>query len=152
MWERMQGFSWTIGRKEKFFNFWNSEDEKVRRQWCVNNIQWHAEHTSLLEGEDSKLSSCSRCLLDDSAPGGDGEPEPGDCREKTQCGKRKPNTICKEKSLSWDQAPVWMYHMLTNEYQMNVFIQWQGILSHKTSLCKLLKVISSSYWSQTEWL
>lgn len=45
--------------------------------------QQRAEPTSLLEGEESKLLSCSRCLLEDSAPGGEGEPEAGDCRDRS---------------------------------------------------------------------
>lgn len=43
-----------------------------------------AELTSLLEADASSLSSCSRSLLDISAPGGGGESRRGGCtvREK----------------------------------------------------------------------
>lgn len=59
-------------QKKKKINYFLSLDGQTK----VKKNKKHGKPTSLPEG-DSKLSSCSS-LLQDSAPGGDGEPERGD--------------------------------------------------------------------------
>lgn len=68
-----------------FVSWWSNKGEKNKK---------HGKPTSLPEG-DSKLSSCSS-LLQDSAPGGDGEPERGDWKGRSriqlQCWQSCPKT------------------------------------------------------------
>lgn len=113
MWGRMQGFSWTIHKEREEHIFQTSLQLDVEK-WKWETVRWtsneHSEHTSLLEGEDSKLSSCSRCLLDDSAPGGDGEPEPGDCRGGSRVG-----TEGTTQSVNWNPQVRTMHHVLPNK-------------------------------------
>lgn len=78
MWGMMQGFSWT-NETEKKINYFLSLDGQTK---VKNKNKKHGKPTSLPEG-DSKLSSCSS-LLQDSAPGGDGEPERGDWKGRSR--------------------------------------------------------------------
>jgi len=86
MWGRTRGFSWSVERergRERERDFFQASLQLDVNGTRLCRAGWRNTLTSLLEGGVSKLSSCSRRLLDASAPGGEGEPdEPGDCGEE----------------------------------------------------------------------